>query len=303
VPAREHGRRAARAGAGLAAATLAAWTVWGEPRRLVVRRDSLALPHWPQALEGLRVGVISDVHAGMPHMGLREIARAVDRLAAEAPDLILALGDYVEAGTLFGGRLAPERVAAQLGRLDAPLGTFAVLGNHDWKQVNDRMRVALERAGIRVLENQAAPVPAGDDGATRLWIAGLADVRCRRANPEGAVARVPDGEPILLLSHDPDAFPHVPERVCLTLAGHLHGGQVAIPLVRRLMIPSWYGERYVGHHVVEGGRHLYVSSGLGTSGVPVRLLAPPEVVVLELRSDGGAPLSRPARPPAPGSAA
>ena len=97
---------------------------------------------------------------------------------------------------------------------------------------------------------------------------------------------MPPGEPVLVLSHDPDAFPHVPARAALTLSGHLHGGQVAIPLLRRPAIPSWYGERYARRHVVEGGRRLYVSSGLGTSGLPVRLLAPPEVVLLTLKPAG-----------------
>jgi hypothetical protein len=107
-----------------------------------------------------------------------------------------------------------------------------------------------------------------------------------------ALASVPPGEPVVLLSHDPDVFPHVPDRVALTLAGHTHGGQVAIPLLRRPAIPSAYGERYARGHVVEDGRHLYVSSGLGTSGLPLRLLAPPEIVVLELRAPAAPPGGR-----------
>jgi hypothetical protein len=95
---------------------------------------------------------------------------------------------------------------------------------------------------------------------------------------------VPPEEPVLLLSHDPDMHPYVPQRVALTLSGHIHAGQVAIPLLRRPGIPSHHGERYARRHVVDAGRRLYVSSGLGTSGVPVRLLAPPEVAVLELRA-------------------
>jgi predicted MPP superfamily phosphohydrolase len=216
-------------------------------------------------------------------MGRLAIRRAVDALAAERPDIVLLLGDYLDGSVVFGGRLAPEVVAEELGRLQPPLGTFAVLGNHDWVRGGHRMWVALERSGIRVLENQSEAV---ETGGRRLWIAGLADVRMRRSDPEGAVSEVPDGEPILLLSHDPDAFPHIPERVSLTLSGHLHGGQVAIPLLRRPTIPSWYGERYARRHVVEGGRRLYVSSGLGTSGLPVRLLAPPEVAVLTLTPAG-----------------
>ena len=85
---------------------------------------------------------------------------------------------------------------------------------------------------------------------------------------------VPEDAPVLLLSHDPDAFPAVPARVSLTLAGHTHGGQVAIPGLRRPFVPSRYGERYVHGHMVEGGRHLYVSSGVGTSGAAAALPAP-----------------------------
>ena len=86
----------------------------------------------------------------------------------------------------------------------------------------------------------------------------------------------------LVLSHDPDVFPHVPERVALTVAGHTHGGQVALPYLRRPFVPSRHGERFVRGHVVEHGRHLVVGAGLGTSGLPVRLLAPPELLLLEL---------------------
>ena len=87
---------------------------------------------------------------------------------------------------------------------------------------------------------------------------------------------------MLLLSHDPDVFPAVPARVALTVAGHTHAGQVAIPRLRRRAIPSRHGERYAHGHVVEDGRHLYVSAGIGTTGWPVRLLAPPEVPILRL---------------------
>ena len=93
---------------------------------------------------------------------------------------------------------------------------------------------------------------------------------------------MPAGAPVLVLSHDPDMFPRVPERVSLTLSGHTHGGQVALPFVRRPILPSCYGERYARGHVVEHGRHLVVGAGLGTSGLPLRLLAPPELLVLEL---------------------
>jgi predicted MPP superfamily phosphohydrolase len=264
-----------------AGAALAVWAAWIEPRRLVVRRERLVLDGWPPALDGLKLGVLADLHSGVPHMGRAAIARAVERLNAERPDVILLLGDYVDASPIWGGRIAPEAIAAELGRLDAPLGRYAVLGNHDWKRAADRMWTALEREGITVLENRAVPV---DAPGGRLWVAGVADLRHRRPDIAGTLENIPADptQPVVLLSHDPDVHPHVPARVALTLAGHIHGGQIAIPLLRRIAIPSAYGERYARRHHLDAGRRIYVTSGLGTSGMPVRLLAPPEVVTLEL---------------------
>ena len=269
-----------RAVAALVAGAALVWAGWIEPRRLVTVRRRLELPRWPAALDGVRVGVFSDLHAGAPHAGEATIERVVERLNAEAPDAILLLGDHIDAHPLWGGRIPPPEIARRLAALRAPLGVFAVLGNHDWKQTGDRMWRALQDAGIEVLENRAAP-------AGELYVAGLADLRLRRPDLPSTLAGIPPEAPVILLAHDPDVFPFVPEHVALTLSGHLHGGQVAIPVLRRPALPSRYGERYARGHVVEEGRHLYVSSGVGTSGVPLRLLAPPEIVVLELVSAAG----------------
>jgi predicted MPP superfamily phosphohydrolase len=253
--------------------------VWVEPRRLVVRRRTLQLPGWPPELAGLRVGVASDFHAGAPHVDANRVAGVAARLEREAPALVVLLGDFVDPAVAFGGRVAPEAVADALGALHPAHGTYAVLGNHDWAHAGRRVAGALRRAGITVLEDEAVAVP-GTDG--RLWLAGLGDLRTRGVDMAAALAEVPADAAVLLLSHDPDVFPQVPGRVALTLAGHTHGGQVNLPLVRRLVIPSGHGLRYRGGHVVEGGRHLLVTSGVGTSGWPLRALAPPEVVSLRL---------------------
>jgi predicted MPP superfamily phosphohydrolase len=275
-----------RAAAALAAGAALAWAGWIEPRRLVTVRRRLALPRWPAALDGVRVGLATDLHAGAPHAGEAMLERVVDRLNGEAPDAIVLLGDYIDAHPLWGGRIPPQDIARRLGALRAPLGVFAVLGNHDWKQSGDAMWRALRDTGIEVLENRAAP--AGD-----FYVAGLADLRLRRPDLPATLAGVPPEAPVILLAHDPDVFPFVSDRVALTLSGHLHGGQVAIPVVRRPALPSRYGERYARGHVVEEDRHLYVSSGVGTSGLPLRFLAPPEIVILELGSAAPPSRSRP----------
>jgi predicted MPP superfamily phosphohydrolase len=261
----------------LAAAAATAAYAAIEPRRLVTVHRTLALPRWPRSLSGMRLGLLSDLHGGALHANPRAFARAVERLNAERPDAIVLLGDYIDAHPVWGGRIEPAAIAQELGHLHAPLGTFAVLGNHDWKQAGDRMWTALQDAGIEVLENRT--LPAGD-----AYVAGLADLRSRRPDLPGTLAGVPQSAPVILLAHDPDVFPFVPDRIALTLSGHTHGGQVAIPFLRRFVIPSHYGERYARGHIVEDGRHLYVTSGLGTSGLPLRLFAPPEIVVLELVS-------------------
>jgi uncharacterized protein len=274
-------RRALLAAGAVAAAGVGVYAGWVEPRRLVVREVELRLPHWPPALDGVRAGVLTDLHAGVPHARLDAIARAVAALNDAAPDVHLLLGDYLDASQILRRELAPEAVAAALAELRSPLGRYAVLGNHDWRAAGDRMWRALARAGIEVLENRAVRLltPAG-----ALWVAGLGDLRWRVPDLQHTLEPVPPHEPVILLVHDPDVFPHVPERVSITLSGHTHGGQVAIPALRRPLLPSAYGEKYARGLIVEHGRHLLVSSGIGTSGLPIRLLAPPEVVVLTLRS-------------------
>ena len=257
--------------AGAASAAAAGWALGVEPRRLRLRRETVRVPGWPEGLAGLRVAVVSDLHAGMPHAGAERVARIARAIAHEQPDLVVLLGDFVDATRLGRSRwISPERVAGQLAQARGPLGTVAVLGNHDWSRGGARVARALRAAGIRVLENEARAVRRGD---TRLWIAGVADLR-RRKPSLAVLDAVPLGEPVLLLSHDPDLFPHVPRRVSLTLAGHTHGGQINLPVVRRHLIPSRHGARYRSGLIEEEGRRLFVTRGVGDDGHPGTALRP-----------------------------
>ena len=263
-------------------AGLAWWAFWHEPRNVAVRRLTLALPHWPRELGGVTVAVVADLHTGAPHVDLDKVARIVARLNRAKPDLVALLGDYADPAVAFGHRVEPEEVAAALAKLRAPLGRVAVLGNHDWVEHGAEMPRAMRAAGITVLENDAIRV---GDPASPFWVAGVADAMTRDPRLDATLGRVSADEPVLLLSHDPDVFPHVPERVSLTLSGHTHGTQVDIPVIRDKVTPSQHGAHYTQGHQVEGGRHLFVSAGVGTSRLPVRFLARPEVVLLRLEAE------------------
>ena len=273
------------------AAALAAWAFWLEPSSLTVRHVNLTVPVWHAGHAGLKVALLTDLHVGAPHMGLARLRRVVERVNAEAPDVVLITGDFViggpqdeggERGGVAGGTfVAPEPIAAELKALRAPLGVYAVLGNHDWWFDGERVTRALEGAGLRVLENGAVRVER--DGRA-FWLAGVADLWTRTPVIEGALRQVNSDDPVVLFTHNPDIFPKVPPRVSLTLAGHTHGGQVKLPFVGRLKVPSMYGQRYAAGHVVEDNRHLFVTTGIGTSIIPVRFGVPPEVVFLTLKT-------------------
>jgi uncharacterized protein len=275
-----------------------------EPWNTGVTQYRLSPRGWPKGLN-LRLIVLADLHICEPWMGLDRVCRIVEHTNALEPDCVLLLGDYVAGRGMarFSEPIAHKVWAKALGQLAAPLGVHAVLGNHDWWddiEVQRRGRglpragIALQDAGIAVYENDCVQLKK-DDAA--FWLAGLGDQQAFRTklgvqhvrtfgdvgvdDLTGTLAKVADAGPVILLAHEPDIFPQVPDRVALTLAGHTHGGQV------RLMgfapyVPSRYGDRYVYGHIVEHGRNLVVSGGLGCSGLPIRFGSPPEIVVIEL---------------------
>jgi len=257
-----------------------------EPGLLEVHRTGLALPGWPARHQPLTIALLADLHTGAPWQGLDELPAIVATTNALRPDLVLLLGDYVIHGVIGGHFVAPEESAPLLGRLSAPLGVFAVLGNHDHWFDGERVRAALEAAGIVVLEDEARLVPRAG-GA--FWLVGLKDYWEDQRDLPGALAQVTGTEPVLAFTHNPDVFAGLPDRFALVMAGHTHGGQVALPLLGRPVVPSDYGQRYAAGHIVEQGRHLFVTTGIGTSIIPVRFGVPPEIALLTLRPAEPAP--------------
>ena len=258
-----------------AGAALAAWALLIEPRRLVVRRREVEIDGWPAPMT---VACVSDLHAGAPQVQDRRIRRVLERVQELDADLVAVLGDLVDPLHNLSTRVPPHVVAARLSKLRAPLGVLVVLGNHDWVGEGEWMLRALQAARLTVLEDEAVQLANG------VWVAGLADARTRDPDPVRALAKPPLHEPLLVLSHDPDLFPALPDRPLLCLSGHTHGGQVNLPFLRDLATPSRHGFRYGRGLVREGRKTLFVTSGVGTSGWPVRFLRPPEIVLLTVRA-------------------
>lgn len=273
-------RRSVRLGAIAVLFGCALWGFWIEPSSLRVQEVDMPLA-WPYA-RPLRMAVASDLHVGSPYQSLTHLRTVVDRINDTHPDLICLLGDFVTVGVIGGRRVAPEKIAKELGRLRAPAGVFAVLGNHDHALNGPRVFKALTGSGLRVLEDTAALVetPSGP-----VWMAGVSDLWSAPHDIPRALRPVTDSAtPVIVITHNPDIFPDVPRRVFLTLAGHTHGGQVRLPIIGAPIVPSRFGQRYVRGHVTEGGHDLFVTTGIGTSGIAIRFGVPPTISVLTVRS-------------------
>jgi len=262
-------------------AGLVFWAFLVEPGRLVVREQTIQIDNWPQPLDGLRIAVLSDIHVDNWSITEQKLRTIVERTNALHPDLIVILGDYMSSNGWVTRRVEPEVFGPILKDLHAPLGVYSVLGNHDSWYGGVKVRRGLEQNGIKVLENEVTHV---DVRGTSLWLVGLADLWTRPQRISETIAKVPEGQPLIALTHNPDIFPNVPQRVPLLLAGHTHGGQVRFPIVGSVVESSDYGERWERGHVFEDNHHLFVTSGIGTSIVPVRFGLPPEIVLLTLKS-------------------
>jgi len=260
---------------------LAFWAFLIEPNRLIVHQQTIDIANWSPELSGLRVAVISDIHVGGPFINDKKLRLIVERTNELNPDLIVLLGDYMSGNSWHGHRVEPEVFAPVLKDLRAPLGVYSVLGNHDWWYNGQKVRRALEENGIKVLEDEVVEVKWRH---ASLWLVGLADLWTRPQHILETLAKVPEGGTMIALTHNPDIFPRLPERVPLLLAGHTHGGQVNFPFIGRPIEPSRFGQRYAAGHVFENGHHLFVTTGIGISILPVRFRVPPEIVLLTLKS-------------------
>ncbi len=245
------------------------WEATGDP---TVRRADVALADWPKGAPPVTVLLVSDTHVGGPDMPPARLARIVDRLNALRPDLVLLSGDYISHKPLTSRVYTPAQTVAPLARFRAPLGIVAVLGNHDHGEGGRRFTEALTRLGIPTLTNAAVRrgaliIAAADDG-----FSSHADL----PRPQQAMAALGAG-PRILLTHAPDIARRLPFKVYAVLAGHTHCGQVVLPFYGSIARDNDRFRWLPCGRIDLKGTPLFVGAGLGTSGLPLRFGARPDV--------------------------
>lgn len=227
----------------------------------------------------MRIAFLSDFHTGSHSDDVARLNAIVAEASSFDPDVALFGGDYVNMQLFGGGRVPPNMVATILSRLEVPLGRFAVLGNHDYIYGERGVADALERHNITVLSHDRLTTQFQNHS---IDIVGVPDAHVARTKAYALLAGVLPDRPTIVLAHDPVWFAHVPPGPHLTLAGHTHGGQIRLPGVGIRRNASKAPLRWSHGLVEERGRYLYVTSGIGTSGVPLRWGVPPEYAVLDV---------------------
>jgi hypothetical protein len=241
-----------------------------------VRTIDVEIRDLPSAFEGYRIAHLSDLHVGA--LCPRELTQAWAKTVGDLDvDLVALTGDYVTSGVSFH-----HEIADLLGSLPSRDGTIAVMGNHDYFGDGEPLVTLLRDRGVEVLRNERTTIERDGD---KLELAGVDDTWSRRANIGRALAGRQSKAPLVVLAHDPQLFPELARRgASLVLSGHTHWGQVAVPFLATRLNLSSRVYRYHADVYREGDATLYVSPGLGTTGPPVRLGAPPEITVLRLGS-------------------
>jgi predicted MPP superfamily phosphohydrolase len=256
-----------------------------EPSELQITHRTIPIHDLPRSLHGLRIAQVSDIHHG-PWFSMDRVRDVVRRTNAQKPDLIILTGDYVYESPRY---IAP--VIDALAALQAEIGTVGILGNHDWWDGGRPMKAAFSRHGLPLIDNTRVILtpdrkllPTASEG---LCIAGVGDLWEDVPDYHAALGNLPPAMPRLLLAHNPDAaedprFLAINQRVDLMISGHTHGGQVWIPGFGTPILPSRFGQKYASGLVQGPACPVFISRGIGLSGLPIRFGVPPEIVILEL---------------------
>jgi predicted MPP superfamily phosphohydrolase len=251
----------------------------GKGVRLVEHR--LQLPNFPTGAPPLKVAYLSDLHYG-PTSGRLALRQAWKLVRDARPDAIFLGGDY-----LFADERGLPLFLKELQRFQNEMpaaGIYACLGNHDYYAGRDTIVTCLEACGVKVLVNDAVPLPTPWKG---VWVAGVDDLKHGAPNLHDTLEKVSPDASTLLLAHEPDicADPNL-RRCAITLCGHTHGGQICLPGGEPLYVPTKAGKDYAHGLIRHAGQWLYVSRGVGVSGIAMRMFCPPDVAVFTFTGRG-----------------
>jgi len=270
------------------AAGLALYSAEIERHWIEVTRHEIGLRGLPAVFDGMRIVQLSDIHMD-DYTEPLFLRHAIDRVNKIKPDAVFLTGDFVTSGSWLRNfaRGAAWQCANVLAGLECR-ALYAVLGNHDFGVGAKEVTAALSANGITVLRNACVPI---ERAGGRFWLAGVDDPLVGHPNPDlaipASIRNVPN-EPIVLLCHAPDYADRLLARpagqaVDMMLSGHSHGGQIRLPLLGPIVLPTM-GRKYIEGWFRLGRLQLYVNRGIGTIGVPFRLDCPPEIASITLRA-------------------
>jgi predicted MPP superfamily phosphohydrolase len=254
---------------------------WNATRDPIVRKATITVENWPKSEPPLKVLLLSDTHVAGPDMPPSRLRRIVARLNKLNPDLVLIAGDLVSEKTVATHVYTAAQVTAPLGGFKSRLGTVAVLGNHDHWYAPEAIIAGLRKVGVTVLNNDA--VARGP-----VLIGGIDDEHSGHDDEPATFAALDalPPAPRLIVSHTPDTVPDLLSPVVAVFAGHTHCGQIYFPFIGALTYASSYGDRYACGAIDDGGQPVFVGAGLGTSLLPLRYGAPPDVWLVTLQAGG-----------------
>lgn len=259
--------------------TVGGYSYFLEPRWIEVVNIVVPINDLPRQFEGMTIAQLSDIHH-CEHVSREYIKKCVRKVNALSPDIIALTGDFI-----YGSDSFVWSVAEELSELKSKEGVFAILGNHDDKELTSE---ALSRRGLRVLINEHQPIYRKKE---YIYIAGVDDLWRGKLELDATLAGM-ENKPKILLCHNPDAIEMIQHKnVDLVIAGHTHGGQIRLPLYGPPVVYSKFGTRYASGLFREGETTMYVNKGIGISNFPVRFFARPEITLFTLRNNRQLPVT------------